>query len=299
MKMMPNRLIRSKLNFAVNVAMLAALATFGFSIARYALSRYEFSNVSLTAAKEVRLEGVDLSKSIQNIIVFVDSSCKFCDLDAPFYQRLAKASQSQDVNIIVAFPHDLRNGKQYLAEKKIEPDEVVRLDFKQIGIQGTPTLMLLNREGGIIAKWTGELSAPVENYIVSILGQDPQSIVSKNSPYLGLGNQVAPPACEVESLRAGLLSNTVTLVDLDSREEFVARHIVGAVNIPDDELYSRARNELMVSQRIVLFTRDVDLHKLITANAVLRSIGFTMVESLNLTPRAAAAAGLQIEETKR
>jgi rhodanese-related sulfurtransferase/thioredoxin-related protein len=297
--MMPSRFIQSRVNFAVNVALLVALATFGFCIARYALERYQFSNVWLTANNEVRLEGVDLSKSIQNIIVFVDRNCKYCDLDAPFYQRLAKASQTQAVNLIIAFPHDLHDGKRYLAEKQIEPDEVVRLHFKQIGIQGTPTLMLLNREGGIIAKWTGELSAPVENYIVSILGQDQESIESKNSPYLALGNRVAPPPCGVESLRTGLLSNTVTLVDVDSREEFRARHIVGAVNIPDDELYSRARNELIVSQRIVLFTRDADLHKLINANAVLRSIGFTAIESLNLTPSAAAAAGLQIEETKR
>jgi len=96
-----------------------------------------------------------------------------------------------------------------------------------------------------------------------------------------------------------MLSNTVTLVDVDSREEFGSWHIVGAVNIPDDELYSRALNELMVSQRIVLFTRDADLRKVINANVVLRSIGFTTIESLNLTPCAAAAAGLEIEETKR
>lgn len=297
--MIPSRFIQSKVNFAVNVGLLVALATFGFCIARYALERHQFSNVSLTAANEVRVEGVDLSKSIQNVIVFVDRSCKYCDLDAPFYQRLAKASQTQGVKVIFAFPHDLRDGKRYLAEKQIEPDEVVRLRFNQIGIQGTPTLMLLNREGGIIGKWTGELSAPVENYIVSILGQDQESIISKNSPYLALGNQVAPPACGVDSLRTGLLSNTVTLVDVDSREEFGAWHIVGALNIPDDELYSRARNELKVSQRIVLFTRDVDSRKLITANAVLRSIGFTTIESLNLTSSAASAAGLQIEETKQ
>ena len=296
---MPGRRIQNKVNFAVNVALLVALATFGFCIARYGLERYQFSDVSLTANNEVRLEGIDLSKSTQNIIVFMDKRCKYCDLDAPFYQQLAKASQAQDVNLIIAFPHDLNDGKRYLAKKQIEPDEIVRLHFKQIGIQGTPTLMLLKREGGIIAKWTGELSAPVEDYIVSILGQDQEAIVSKNSPYLALGNKVTPPACNIESLRAGLLSNTVTLVDVDSREEFRAGHIVGAVNIPDDELYSRALNELMVSQRIVLFTRDADLHKLINANAVLRSIGFTTIESLKLTPSGAAAAGLQIEESKR
>lgn len=62
-----------------------------------------------------------------------------------------------------------------------------------------------------------------------------------------------------------MLSNTVTLVDIVSREEFGAWHIVGAVNIPDDELYSRALNELMPAQRIVLFTRNPDLRKVINA----------------------------------
>jgi rhodanese-related sulfurtransferase/predicted DCC family thiol-disulfide oxidoreductase YuxK len=297
--MKPNNLIRNKVNFAVNVAMLVALATFAFCIARYTMSRYQFSEALLTADNVVHLEGVDLSKSEQNIVVFLDKSCKFCNLDVPFYQRLAKESQTHDVNLIVAFPHDLREGQQYLAENQIGPDKVVRLHFNQLGVQGTPTIMILNRRGGIIAKWSGELSAPLEDYIVSILGRDQEAIFSDGSPYLALGNRLDPPACDVASLRTRLLSNTVTIVDVDSREAFGAQHFVGAVNIPDDELYSRALNELVVSKGVVLFSRDADVQKLRNANAVLRSIGFTTIESLNLTLTAAVAAGLEIEKVQR
>jgi hypothetical protein len=80
---------------------------------------------------------------------------------------------------------------------------------------------------------------------------------------------------------------------------FGAQHFVGAVNIPDDELYSQALNELVVSKGVVLFSRDADVQKFRNANAVLRSIGFTTIESLNLTLNGAVAAGLEIEKIQR
>lgn len=287
--------VHNKANFVLNVALLVAIGTFLTCIARYMLGRYEFTTASLTAdGKQVHLQGIDFSTSEQNIIAFLDKDCKFCEQDTSFYQRLAQASKTRNVRLIVAFQHDLRDGKRYLAERYIEPSETVRLRFQSLGIQGTPTILLLNPQGRIIAKWVGELSGPLEDYIASIVGVDEHSIVAASSPYLALGNQVDPPANNTESLKSGLLSNIVILVDVDNREEFETRHIVGSVNIPEDELYSRSLNELDVSKRIVLFSRSLELQKVRNANAVLRSIGFKETGHLKLTLEAAQAAGLQL-----
>ena len=288
--------VHNRVNLLVNVALLVAIGTFLTCITRYMIGRYEFTTASLTAdGKQVHLKGINFSTSEQNIIVFLDKDCKFCAQDTAFYQRLAQASRTLHVRLIVAFEHDLRDGKQYLAEKQIEPSETVRLRFQALNIQGTPTILLLNREGRMIAKWVGELSGPLEDYIASIVGVDEDSIVNASSPYLALGNQIDPPANDTESLKSGLLSNTVTLIDVDNREEFETKHIVGSVNIPEDELYSRSLNELDVSKRVVLFSRSLELQKVRNAYAMLRSIGFKETGHLKLTLEAAEAAGLQLK----
>jgi rhodanese-related sulfurtransferase len=280
----------NKSNVAVNIVLLLALVTFLSCALHYIITNSRFAAASITADGTVAIAGVNFLSSEQTILAVLDKNCRFCKEDAPFYRRLAAATQSRNGRLVVAFPHSVEDGTDYLQAEGIPASEVIQIRLKSLDLQGTPTLLLLNRHGKIIAKWVGELSAPVEDYIISVIGRDESAITAEASPFLRIGNPKDPPLSDPTNLHNELLSNSVTLIDIDNREDYAARHIGGAVNIPEDELYTRAQNELTVDKPIVLFSRKLDAHKIRNAETALRAAGFTKTEWLKLTLEAAKSA---------
>lgn len=281
---------RHKSNVAVNIFLGIAVATFLACAVHYMVTNSRFANASITPDGNVSIAGIDFSSSEQTVLVVLDKDCQFCRQDVPFYRRLAEAAKTRNSRLIVAFPHNLADGTDYLRNENIAASEVVQIRLKSLQLQGTPTLLLLNRHGRIIAKWAGELSAPVEDYIISVIGRDESAILAEASPFLNLGNQKDPPLSDPAKLRKELLSNSVTLIDIDDRKEFASGHITGAINIPEDELYTRALNEL-TGKPVVLFSRSLEAHKIRNAETALRSTGFNKSEWLKLTLEAAQSAG--------
>lgn len=281
-------------NVAVNVVLLLAFVTFLGCALHYIITNSRFATASITADGTVAIAGVNFLSSEQTILAVLDKNCRFCKEDAPFYRRLAEATQTRNGRLVVAFPHSLKDGTDYLQAESIRASEVVQIRLKSLQLQGTPTLLLLNRHGRIIAKWVGELSPPIEDYIISVIGRDESAITAEASPFLRVGNPKDPPLSDPTDLRKELLSNRVTLIDIDNRDDFASGHIAGAVNIPEDELYTRALNELTVDKRIVLFSRTLEAHKIRNAETALHSTGFTQTKWLKLTLEAAKAAGFDL-----
>ena len=283
---------RSKANLAANIILFAAVATFTVLLVRHLISNREYTETSLSSdGQRVSIAGVDLSPFPQTLIVVLDKNCRFCKQQIPFYRRLAESSRAQNMKLIFAFPHNLNDGINYLQAQQIAATEVIRIRLKSLDIRGTPTVFLLNHEGKILAKWVGELSRPVEDYIISILGMSEQAIITGDSPFLRLGNQRETPVIQPADLLKRLAAKTVTVIDIDDRKDFAQKHIGASVNIPEDELYSRALNELSESASLVLFSRGLDAHKIRNAELVLRSLGFKEVEWLKVTMDETQEAG--------
>lgn len=283
---------RNIANRGANIILLAALATFTIFLFRYLVSNYDFSDTSLSSdGQKVLISEIDLSHFQQTIIVVLDRNCRFCKQQTSFYRRLAESSRAQNVKLIFAFPHNLNDGIDYLKAEQIVATDVIRIRMKSLDVRGTPTLLLLNREGKILAKWAGELSRPVEDYVVSILGMSEESIVASDSPYLRIGNQRETPLIQLADLRQRLAVKPATLIDIDDRREFAEDHIAGSINIPEDEIYSRVLNELPGSTPIVLFSRGLEAHKVRNAELVLRSLGFKEIQWLNVTLEETHKAG--------
>jgi rhodanese-related sulfurtransferase len=47
----------------------------------------------------------------------------------------------------------------------------------------------------------------------------------------------------------------VTIVDVDEREDYKSEHIPNAINIPSDEMFSRARREIPKEYRVIVYCR--------------------------------------------
>lgn len=282
------RVTRNRANLAANIILFAAVVIFMIFLVRHIIANQDFTKTSLSSdGTIVSISGIDLSPFQQTIIVVLDKNCRFCKQQIPFYRQLAESSRTHNVKLIFAFPHNRQDGIDYLHAEQIVAKDAIRISMQSLDIRGTPTLLLLNSEGKILAKWVGELSRPVEDYIVSILGLSEQAIIDGDSPFLRLGNPKETPVIQPADLRKQLAEKTTTIIDIGDRKEFAENHIAGSINIPEDELYSRALNELPESVSIVLFSRRLDAHKIRNAELVLRSLGFKQIawlkESLEQT----------------
>lgn len=284
--------LRSKANTAANLILLTAVATFALFLGRHLLSNRDYTNAALSPdGKQVSITGIDFAQFKQTVMLVLDRNCRFCKQQVPFYKRLAEQTRTRNIKLVIAFTHTRQEGQDFLEEENIAASEVIRVRLKPLDIRGTPALLLLNHEGRISGKWVGELSKLTEDYIVGILGLDEQAILADDSPFLLLGNKKDTPTMGLSDLRNELRSEAVALVDIDERAHFAADHLVGFKNIPADELYSRALNELQDFRSIVLFSRKLDGHEIRNAELVLRSLGFKQVKWLKLSLAEAHESG--------
>lgn len=54
-------------------------------------------------------------------------------------------------------PEPIAEAKSYLKRKGVQLDELRQVTLSQIGVAGTPTMLLVNRRGIVVQEWVGKL----------------------------------------------------------------------------------------------------------------------------------------------
>ena len=162
-----------RIDLLTNIAIIvASIVLCGALVKRYFISGHT-SNVSTTpeisAGAAVPLPEVDWAKNKRTVLLALSTSCHFCTESAPFYQQLARERQSDGVRLIAAFPESVQNGQKYLNDLDVQVDEVRQISLKQLGVIGTPTVVVINRDGVVVAVWRGKLPPNKEAEILSQL----------------------------------------------------------------------------------------------------------------------------------
>jgi thioredoxin-related protein len=103
----------------------------------------------------------------QTLLLALSTSCHFCTDSAPFYQRLSK--DHGDTRLVAVFPQENSEGERYLSNLGVKVDEVEQASFVDLGILGTPTLVLVDSSGKVINKWEGALPPTRESEVIGQL----------------------------------------------------------------------------------------------------------------------------------
>jgi rhodanese-related sulfurtransferase len=245
--------------------------------------------------------GVDLQDVEQTLLLALDEHCPYSRQSMPFYKQLAEhAAGREDVRLIGAVETGAESGQKYVGENGVRVD-VIKWDFRRQGILQTPNLLLVNRTGDVTKQWTGRLSTAGEAEVISELFGKPEAAggaVNPNpAPAPSAYREGGPHAIGVRDLVSLLKEERVTLLDLDDRESYAAEHIEHAKNIPSDELYIRALNELDRGSTIVLYTRNYN--RLFLGNVqVLKRQGFDKVKVLEGGLSGWKGAGLAVSTAR-
>jgi hypothetical protein len=116
--------------------------------------------------KPLPLPGIQ-GAAVTTLVLFASVNCHYCAESVPFYRRLAelRSGSSGQLRLVTAFPQARQTADEtarYFSEKGITLDAVEPIAFPAIGVNGTPTLALVDRSGTVKAVWVGKLSAEKE-----------------------------------------------------------------------------------------------------------------------------------------
>ena len=165
-----NKLSKS-IELAVNLAIiLVAILISIIFVKNYLLapqSAPESVDYRIPAGTKVSLPEVDWAQNGQTLLLVLKKGCRYCAESAPFYQRLVRETAAQNrVRLVAVLPQEVSEGKQYLSSLDVPISEVRRAELGELGVRGTPTLILVNGKGEVMESWAGKLLAEKETEVL-------------------------------------------------------------------------------------------------------------------------------------
>jgi hypothetical protein len=167
----------SRLEKATNVAIIVAcLFLVGTLVRNYYLSR----NSDLGAVPEVA-KGTEIKlpvaapggqqPAVPTLVLALSKSCHFCAESVPFYQKLTafKSSSPQGLRLVAVFPDKQEEAEAYLKGNGIGVDAVVSMPISNLGVRGTPTLLLLDGQNKLEEIWIGKQTDAEESQVIERL----------------------------------------------------------------------------------------------------------------------------------
>jgi hypothetical protein len=174
---MPNNL-HKRIELAANIAVIVvAVLLVGLIAKRFLfvpkppVASAKSPSDDIKRGTKISLPDVDWTKKETHLVLVLQKGCHFCSESAPFYQRLATASRNRtDLELVAALPQSLSEAKGYLDELNVPIADIRQSSLGNLGVRGTPTLLLVDRAGSITDFWVGKLPPDKESEVLKRLG---------------------------------------------------------------------------------------------------------------------------------
>jgi|EndMetStandDraft_3_1072993.scaffolds.fasta_scaffold03924_10 peroxiredoxin len=159
--------LRAKLDTLVNVVILATCVVVAVGIYRISTTNRVMANADVTpftvGMQAEKLPDVKYEEPSATLVAYVRSTCGFCTMSMPFYERLAGETQRAGVRFVAVSNESLRSLDNYLKEYRVSVSRQISFEGVQ---KPTPTLVLVDRKGTIVETWVGKQDADGERQIV-------------------------------------------------------------------------------------------------------------------------------------
>lgn len=161
-----------RVEFATNLAIIiTALLICAVIVKAYFLSPRPptagAAEVRTRVGETLSIPGIEWPGRARTLVLALSSDCGYCTSSAPFYQRLAQ--QRGEVRLVAVTPHKVEAGRKYLEKLGVPVSEVTQVPLESIGVQGTPTLLLVDERGSVTKEWIGKLPAEQEAEVLDHL----------------------------------------------------------------------------------------------------------------------------------
>jgi peroxiredoxin len=158
-----------RLEVATNIAILCAFLMVAGLAAKRFWSPSPSGPREPTIGEKVSLQGVDWSSSGRSLVLALSTGCHFCSESAEFYQRLVPSALNAGVQVVAVLPQPIPDSRSYLEKLGVPVPKVVQSSLDSVEVSGTPTVLMLDRQGRIQKAWVGKLRPEQEQQVVASL----------------------------------------------------------------------------------------------------------------------------------
>ncbi len=163
-----------KLEKIANVSVILASLLLVFTVTRtYWPGQTPDSGADLQArvGQPINLPGVPTSGSQASLVLAITEECPYCIANLPFYRRLAafRSSAPGALRLVAVLPSQPESTARFLQVHEIDVDATVSEPLDKIGVQVTPTLLLLDRNVKLTQSWVGFLDAAKQEEVLKVL----------------------------------------------------------------------------------------------------------------------------------
>lgn len=161
-----------KIEILANVAIVVVAVTLTVVIYQnHYRPQIHSSQPEIELGASIPLKNVNWTASDFTLVLALSTRCHFCTESAPFYQELvSRISGSQKIHMTAIFPQSTSEGREYLQTLGIGITDIQQHELSSIPVAGTPTLLLVDRQGRLIQKWRGKLKPQHQADILQRLG---------------------------------------------------------------------------------------------------------------------------------
>lgn len=162
--------IAKKVEIAANVGIIVAAAIFVILAVRHYTGNKSGITPGIAAGEHLALTDVNWSANKRNVVFALSVGCHFCTESAPFYRELVRQCKLAHIRTIAVLPQAGDTARSYLANLDVGVDEMRHASLPDIGISGTPTLLLVTDQGVVQNVWVGQLPAQAEKEVLGKIG---------------------------------------------------------------------------------------------------------------------------------
>lgn len=110
----------------------------------------------INIGEKLSVAGIDWSQHELTLVLALSTSCRFCTERASFYQALEN-EKTANVRLIAVLPQERDESRNYLTKLAVHVSDIARAPLGSIGVTGTPTLILVDKNGQVKQSGRGKL----------------------------------------------------------------------------------------------------------------------------------------------
>ena len=166
--------LKAAVEFASNVAVILVAVVFLAVLTSAYISKPGADHLKAglqRGQKFAELPRVDYKSSENTLLLFLNTECEYCRASLPFYQQLIEEQRARGENthIVSVFPNSNEEAALYTKRNQLSVDVVAGIDFNDLSLTGTPTMVLLDRAGVVKNFWVGKIPEKEEAQIINSL----------------------------------------------------------------------------------------------------------------------------------
>ena len=164
--------LSKKIEMAANAGILVTSLIFATVLIKDHFVAHQNAGPSgVRVGATLSVPAVNWSASRRSLVLALREGCRYCADSAPFYRRLIANDvlKRDGVRVLAILPQDVAESRKYLAQLGLDRSDVRQEALPQVGVFGTPTVILVDDHGVVLHVWKGLLPPERETEVLATL----------------------------------------------------------------------------------------------------------------------------------